>query len=343
MLVTGGNGYLGAKVIASLRHVFDIVSLDITPIEEPIEGVRYVQGSVLDAQTLGDALSGVSVVIHAAAMVPLTKSSSGFQEVNVLGAHNVARAAANVASVEQFVHISSSAVFGKKASAAIKEGAPRNPIEPYGKSKRDGEDVVTKALAGSNVRLSIVRPRTILGPDRGGIFDLFFSWILEGKPIFTIGNGLNRFQFVHVTDLIAAIEKIVSERAEGEFNVGTESYGSLNEVFEETIAAVGSSSTIVHLPKLPTIPLLWFLDKIGLSPLAPWHFRTFHYNFEFDLTPLRKLGWRAKYSNNQMFEEAIRSYASDSKVHARGLSASPHTSKLNAGVLGAVQKIWVKK
>jgi nucleoside-diphosphate-sugar epimerase len=337
-LVTGASGFLGLKIAERLLAQGDeVIGVDLRPPVNMPAGLKFSVCDIRDSENLSKLLVGVSVVHHAAALVPLTKKYNEFLDVNVEGSRNVARLAKQ-AKVEFFIHVSSSAIFGKTGDAPISNNSPLTPIEPYGQSKLDGERAVESELAHSKVGFAMIRPRTILGTERGGIFDLFFRWVKEGQPIFTIGSGLNKFQFVHVDDLIDAIILVTNTRSQGKFNVGTDEFESLNELFAYLIAHAKSSSAIVHLPVHITIMALTILEKLKLSPLAPWHYKTFHNPFYFDLSELNALGWKPKYSNKHLICAAYDSYLLWSKEENQDPS-SPHRSKLKAGILGPIQKV----
>jgi hypothetical protein len=100
-----------------------------------------------------------------------------------------------------------------------------------------------------------------------------------------------------------------------------------------------SKSKIRHLPITPTIIALSSLEKLGLSPLAPWHYRTFHLPFYFDVSNLTQLGWSPKFSNDAMFTNSYDSFV-DWSSRSQEISLSPHRSKLDSRVLSAIQKIF---
>jgi nucleoside-diphosphate-sugar epimerase len=90
----------------------------------------------------------------------------------------------------------------------------------------------------------------------------------------------------------------------GIYNVGTPEFGTLREGLEHLIQYAGSKSKVKSLPVGLTIGTLQLLDKVGLSPLAPWHYLTYHKEFYFDVKPLLDMGWKPKYSNDGMFRES---------------------------------------
>ena len=86
------------------------------------------------------------------------------------------------------------------ANPVLPTTVPR-PVEAYGHAKLAAE---WACLDGRRARVStspIVRPRTILGHGRLGIFGILFDWIADGADVFVLGDGSNRYQFVHADDL----------------------------------------------------------------------------------------------------------------------------------------------
>ena len=81
--------------------------------------------------------------------------------------------------------MSSSAIFGLPENCPITDETPLKPIEVYGRAKLAGEKQVHKA-AENGLLCAIIRPRTILGLGRLGIFQILFEWIHEGKNIYVI-------------------------------------------------------------------------------------------------------------------------------------------------------------
>ena len=339
-LVTGVSGYLGSKIANQLVSQGQfVVGVDTVRNPHLPNAIEFHQLDIRNKEELARLFLNVTVVIHSAALVPLTRNYRDFESVNVLGSRTVAELALEN-NVEAFVQISSSAVFGKNSREKINGLTTLSPTEPYGRSKFGGEKEVAKVLSGTNVSLSIVRPRTIIGDGRGGIFDLFFSWIESNQPIFTIGPGNQPFQFVHVDDLISAIQVIANSRATGAFNVGTDRYSSLNDLFSSLVTHANSKSRVVHLPVAASILALTVLEKLNLSPLAPWHYKTFHLPFHFDTSPIQSLGWKPKFSNDEMFASSYDSYLAWSKDAVQDPGTSPHASRLNAGVLDLMRRFF---
>ena len=102
--------------------------------------------------------------------------------------------------VGKVVHTSSSAVFGMPAANPVLPSTVPSPVEAYGLAKLAAEWACLDARR-RGLDVTIVRPRTILGHGRLGIFGILFDWVADGADIFVLGDGYNRYQFVHADDL----------------------------------------------------------------------------------------------------------------------------------------------
>jgi nucleoside-diphosphate-sugar epimerase len=303
-LVTGGSGFLGNLIARRLRaRGEDVAILDIWDDPTRPRDIAFINADIRDRDKVRAAMQGVDVVHHNVALVPLTKSGRQFWEVNVDGSRIAAEEAVK-AGVRSFVHMSSSAIFGAPKVNPVTLDTPPHPIEIYGRGKLAGELAVRDVCEKSRTMLIVVRPRTILGEGRLGIFQILFDWIADGTSVYTLGSGNVMFQFIHAHDLMDAYVLALDANKPGVYNVGTDRFGTLRESLERLIAYAGTASKVRSLPHTPAILTLQILDKLRLSPLAPWHYLTYGKAFHYDVSALHALGWKAKYSNDEMFKES---------------------------------------
>jgi len=338
-LVTGGSGFLGNLIARRLAARGERVKvLDIWEDPTRPRHIEFIHCDIRNAEGVRKSMSGIDVVHHNAALVPLTKSGAGFREVNVEGSAIAAREAA-AAGVQSFIHMSSSAIFGIPEQCPIDQASPLRPAEIYGRAKLAGERRVREVCEQTGMRLIVIRPRTILGEGRLGIFQLLFEWIRENRNVYLIGKGDGLFQFVHAHDLMDAYMLVLDRGQAGNFNVGTDRYGTVREVIERLIAYAGSRSRVKSLPAGLTIQSLRLLDLLGLSPLAPWHYLTYHKPFYFDISALQALGWKPRYSNDEMFRQSYDWFIANHQRLAAEKIASPHRRPVREGLLWLLKKI----
>jgi nucleoside-diphosphate-sugar epimerase len=307
-LITGGSGFVGSHTAEFLlNRGEDVVIYDITPPNIPgtelLNQVEYIQGDVRNQDQLTEAISDVDYVHHNVALVPLTKAGSEFQNVNVAGTRNVMQAAldANVSGVS---HISSSAVYDI-SEMPVTEDTSLDPIGAYGESKLQADRVVLQ-YAGKGLPVNILRPRTVLDERRAGIYQILFDWIEHGKFVYMLGNGANEFQLISGRDIADASFKAATVDVSGEvFNIGNDEYNTLGEDIRHLIDYADSDSTIIWVPARPVSYILQILDRLRLSPLAPWHYKTVYRDYYFDNSKAKDiLDWEPSDSNHDMFERA---------------------------------------
>ncbi|HSW47918.1 MAG TPA: NAD(P)-dependent oxidoreductase, partial [Candidatus Saccharimonadales bacterium] len=276
VLITGGTGFLGVHLARLfLKKNYQVTLFDLSELDakDLIGKVNVIIGDVRNAKTLDRALKNQDYVVHAAAALPIQLDKEVIFGVNIDGTKNVLSAALKN-KIKRLVFISSTAVYGVPKHLPETETAPLDPIGHYGISKIEGEKLCME-YQKRGLQVNIIRPKTFLGIERLGVFELWFEAMYQNKRVFILGNGNNKYQLLAVTDIADAIEKALTCKANGEiFNIGAEKYGTWRSDLGFVIKKTGSKSKITSIPTLPAQLILGVLEKLRLSPIAAWHYKT---------------------------------------------------------------------
>jgi nucleoside-diphosphate-sugar epimerase len=298
--ITGGAGFLGLHLARRLLadgssvRTLDTAALDDRGLEGAVEELRGDVRSESDVRAL---VGGADIVVHAAAALPIQSSRDAIRSVNVEGTATVL-AAAREAGVRRVVLISSTAVYGVPERHPIHEDDPLVGVGWYGESKIDAE-LLAGAFSRRGLDVVTIRPKTFVGPERLGVFEILFDWIREGRRIPILGSGANRYQLLAVEDLVDAVVRSFDAPVRGEaLNIGAGSFGTVRDDLQALIDHARSSSRLWPVPVRPSELVLQALERARLSPLAEWHYRTAHKDSFVSIDKARELlAWEPELSN----------------------------------------------
>ena len=300
--ISGGAGFLGLHLARRLVgdgyavRTLDLAPLDDTPLAGRVEEIHGDVRLVADARQL---VAGADVLVHAAAALPIQVTRDAIRSVNVEGTA-VTLGAALDADVRRVVLISSTAVYGVPERHPIHEDDPLVGVGHYGESKIEAERLCGE-FGRRGLEAVVVRPKTFVGPERLGVFEILFDWIREGRRIPVLGDGSNRYQLLAVEDLVDAVVRCFDAPVAGEaLNIGAERFGTVREDLEALAAHAGSGSRLRQVPARPAELALRGLELARLSPLAEWHYRTAHKDSFVSIDKARSLlGWEPRLSNGE--------------------------------------------
>jgi nucleoside-diphosphate-sugar epimerase len=308
-LVTGGAGFLGINLVRHLHSRGEqIVSLDIVEFDYPDmnDKITTIKGDIRNKSDVKKAMEGVDVVVHTAAALPLYKPEDIFS-TDIEGTRNLLEEA-SAQMVKRFIHISSTAVYGIPDHHPLKEDDKLDGVGPYGKAKIKAEEECLK-YREKGMCVPVIRPKSFIGPERLGVFDLLYDWAKDGKGFPMIGNGKNRYQLLDVEDLCDAIylcATLPEEQANDTFNIGAKEFTTMGEDYQAVLDAAGYKKKIVGLPEKPIIWTLRVLESLNLSPLYKWVYETASKDSFVSIEKAEtKLGYKPKYSNK---DALVRNY-----------------------------------
>lgn len=340
VLITGGTGFLGVHLSRYLlKKGYNVTLLDVAPLtaKDLFNKVTVINMDIKDKKRLSSAFKNMDYVVHAAAALPIQYSRKIIFENNVDGTKNVLEAALKN-KVKRLIFISSTAVYGVPIHSPEKETDPLIPIGHYGESKVEGEKLCQE-YQQKGLSINIVRPKSFLGPERLGVFTLYFEAMFTNKPIFILGPGNNLYQWLHVGDLSAAIESAMTIKEDGEiFNIGARKFGTWRQDFGALIKHARSKSKIVSLPVLPSQILLMILEKLRLSPIMAWHYKTLPVDSHVSIEKAERiLSYNPQKSNQDILFESYDWYKEHRKELAK-TKGTTHRTVWNFKILDIINK-----
>ena len=301
-LITGGAGFLGINLIRYLLdRSQDVRSLDTAAFAYPEEmKIDVVQGDIRDPDIARRATEGMEIVVHCAAALPLY-SRQEIRSIDVEGTR-VMLAAARDAGIKRFVQISSTAVYGLPDHHPILEDDPVSGVGPYGRAKIEAEKVCAE-FREQGICVPVLRPKSFVGPERLGIFELLYDFASQGRNFPVLGPGSNRYQLLDVEDLCEAIylcATLEPDRVNDVFNVAAAEFGTIREDFQAVLDHAGHGKHIVGLPKTPAIWTLKALETLRLSPVYQWIYETMARDSYVSIDKISdRLGFTPRFSNRE--------------------------------------------
>lgn len=341
ILITGGSGFLGVYLSRFLlKKKFTVTLFDKAPLDakDLLGKVRFIKGDVRNFQAVEKAIRGEDYVIHAAAALPIQQSKKLIYSVNVNGTKNILKASQKY-RIKRVIYISTTAVYKIDQPHPVSENGLIEPIGHYGGSKIMAEEVCHE-YQKKGLSVIIVRPKTFLGPERLGVFEILFEWIYEGRKVPIIGNGKNLYQLLDVNELCQAIYLMLFTKHDNEtFNLGAKKFGTSSSDLEYVIKYAKTGAKLFYVPAKPVQFILSVLEKLRLSPLAAWHYKTANLDSFVSSEKAEKLlGWKSKVSGREVLLEAYKWYVQHRK-ELKGRIGVTHRVGWNQQILGLVKRL----
>jgi nucleoside-diphosphate-sugar epimerase len=342
-LVTGASGFLGYWVCRDLcARGKKVVGVDLVDFDypEPKEQVNFIKGDIRDTVLLGKCMQGVDVVVHSAAALPLW-SPDEIYSINIGGTKNVLQTAVDT-GVPRVVFISSTAVYGIPKHHPVDENHPLQGVGPYGETKIEAESIC-REFRQQGLCVPILRPKTFAGPMRLGVFQILCDWVKDGRNIPIIGNGRNRYQLLHIEDLVEAIYIAAissAEKVNDAFNVGAEEFASMKSDLQALLDYAGFGKRVVPFPAWLVVPVLKVLEKVKLSPLYEWVYETAGKDHYVSVEKLeRETGWKPRKTTADVWIDTYKWYLEEFKDKEIETGIS-HRVAWDQGILGLVKRFF---
>jgi UDP-glucose 4-epimerase len=338
VIVTGASGFFGEILCEFLTESGHTVhGIDILP-QRQATSFTFSQVDVRNQSALSEVFNLIKpeAVVHAAAV--LAHERPGKDELwssNVEGTKIICEVAKQ-AGCDSLVFLSSNCLWAEEFDRPVTEMETPNPIELYGQSKWEGEKIVQSF--NLEFKAIIFRSPTIVAAGRLGLLGILFQFIEEGRRVYIVGSGSNRYQFVYALDYCRAILVALEKHLSGTYNVGSSEVPTMADSYQHVIDRAATGARLVHLPKTLTVFLLRVLHTLRLSPLGPYQYRMIASSFQFDTTKLRHdAGWQPTMTNSDMLMDAY-SYYKTNKLASLDPTTSAHNRVANGGLINLLRR-----
>lgn len=297
ILITGGAGFIGS---AFTHYIFEkypdykIIVLDALTYAGTIENLpvdichelenerfEFWNGNILNGSLVSTLVSRADYVVHFAAESHVTRSiydNKQFFETDVMGTQQLANAIAkHQDTVERFIHISTSEVYGTALTPAMDEEHPLNPMSPYAAAKCGADRLVYSYWATYKIPATIIRPFNNYGPRQHleKVIPRFITSVLLGEQLRVHGDGSSARDFIHTDDTCRAIDLALhapADKVVGEiFNVGSGVDRTILSIAEEIIQTMCQDGhCYIHVGDRPGQVMRHTCDASKIHQVLGW-------------------------------------------------------------------------
>jgi UDP-glucose 4-epimerase len=340
-LVTGGAGFFGdvlKRQLLSQGHF--VTSFDLHRDEYTDPNLVSEQGDLRDKARLSRVFEAgrFDGVFHCAAMLAHGALDNDLLWTSNVDGTRILAECLKEHGVRQLVFTSSNCLWGQNLGHPVREDEPANPVELYGQSKWEGEKILQQ-FAGS-INSVIIRCPTIIDSGRLGLLTILFEFIDEGRRVWAVGGGRNRYQFIYAQDLADAAIRAITYPETTVFHIGSDNVKTIREVYSYVIERSGSKSRIATLPRGATLLSMQLAYRLKMSPLGPYHYKMIAEDFLFDTNKIkRSLNWAPTLTNEEMLWRAYNYYSQNRRIIESRKDVSTHKQAAKMGVIRLLK--WV--
>lgn len=260
VLVTGGSGFIGRRVVAALLDDgADVTVADKRPFPGGEHGDRFrtVIGDLCDPSVAAEAAApGTDVIIHLAALtrvLPSIEDPADTHRVNV----DVTAALleqARIRGVGVFLFASTNAVTGDVGSATIDEQIPLRPLSPYGATKAAAEMLISAYASCYGMTGCSLRFSNVYGPgmqEKDSFVPRLMRAARDGTGVQVYGDGTQVRDLVHVDDIVAGMFAAWRAGFSGPLILGAGESVAVNDIVDTARSVTGRDITVQHTAPKP--------------------------------------------------------------------------------------------
>lgn len=282
-LVTGAAGFIGSHLCERLiKDGHEVLGIDnlSTGKRSNVDSIkRHQKFTIMNGDIANFGREGIFTpcfdwVFHLAAkadLIPSIQDPHEYHRTNVHGTLALLQLL-RLFPAKRFIYAASSSCYGIQENKAIDEAYPLDPQHPYALTKMIGEQYVIlwakvyKVPALSLRLFNVYGPRSRTSGAYGAMFGVFLAQLANDKPLTIVGDGKQKRDFTHVSDVVDAFIKAAQSDVTGEiFNIGTGTPKSVNEI----VALLGTKN-VIHIPKRPGEPEITWANSTKASQILEW-------------------------------------------------------------------------
>ena len=296
LLVTGGAGFIGScyvRDILARRDGTEITVLDkltyagneanLAPIRDDPEQaarLRFIRGDIADPEVVGPLVEGADAVVNFAAESHVDRSihdPEAFLRTGVIGVHVLLEACRRASGRPRFLQVSTDEVYGSIDEGHVGEDAPYAPRSPYAAAKAAGELLVRSYIVTHGLDAVVTRGSNTYGPYHHPekLIPLFITNALDDQPLPLYGDGLQRRDWLYVSDHAAGVDFVLRHGRSGEaYNVPGGEELTNRDTVERLLGLLGKPWSLVrHVEDRPGHDRRYAMDGTKLAALG-WRPRT---------------------------------------------------------------------
>ena len=263
ILVTGGAGFMGTNFVNYMLSRYPhhkVLILDALTYAGGIDSiqrdprVQFWFGNVRNSELVNTLVAQSNIVVHFAAETHVTRSIFDnllFFETDVLGTQAVASAVLKNKSVERFIHISTSEVYGSARTEIMDEEHPLLPASPYASAKAGADRLVYSYWNTYGIPAVILRPFNNYGPFQHleKLIPRFITSCILNEPVTVHGDGKASRDWLFVGDFCEALDKVLHcdiDKVKGEvINIGTGRSIDIQTIAEMVVDMMGKPRSLI--------------------------------------------------------------------------------------------------
>jgi nucleoside-diphosphate-sugar epimerase len=250
VFVTGASGFIGRFLVQSLLQRNYKVRAGVHNIRKASDieknpDLELVEVDICNKNSLKGVFKGVTCLYHLAASLNPKLPADELYFINVEGTRNIWNAA-RCAGVEKALYCSSTAIYGLLSkNNNITEDEPPRAVEPYGRSKLEGEKIVSQMSANKNLHSIIIRPTAVFGPGERTPFGTALRQAAYSKLLLSAGFQNRYFSYVHVEDVASAAIHLMENNGYHYrvFNIAVNQPVSYEEAFRSYLNALNKAGS----------------------------------------------------------------------------------------------------